>query len=429
MTHSASIGARASSSFATQVKGFVLANGLTVLVQSVPGSGAVSIVGKLKAGDAFAGGYSLVPALVAHLLTCGSKMSSKLEIARASQRMGKLGFSTDTFHLGWSSTVTSSNFAAFMSLTAELLRQPLFADNEVELAKRLYGAAITSSLNDTGEMAHNVLAQKLYQSGPYAAKSFAQMAAELPEIDAMMLRQFYNSHVAPHGGVIAIVGDVDSEAAFSLCARLFGDWRGSNSQPIAIVDSPVPAKARFNVPVGKDDSLDVVIGRRSSVKWGNDDFCAARLANLILGGDTISSRLGKIVRVKKSLTYGISSGFDDFYFGGAPWTISLSTDVSKLESALSVVDEVVAEFLAAGVTEEEVVRQANRAAESFRVNLRTDLSVARSISELVSAGLAVGELDTYPQLIRAVTRDEVNAVIGKYFGLENAVTVVSGNVL
>jgi zinc protease len=428
MSHSANAGALQANGFAAKVKSTVLPNGLTVLVQSIPGAGAVSIVGRLQAGDAFAGGYSLVPSMVAGMLTHGSKTLSKLEIARRSQRMGNLAFGAGTFSLGWGSTVTAAYFSAFMELTAQVLREPSFTDEELALTKRLIASSITRSANEPGEVAANALARQLYVNGPYFQKPFAEASAELEDIDSTMLRQFHKGHVAPHGGVIVIVGDVDSDAAFHLVERLFGDWRGPKAQPIAIVDSPLPARARFNVPVGDGDSLDVLIGRRSSVKWTNADFCAARIGNLILGGDTISSRLGNEVRVKNSLTYGVHSGFNNFFVSGGPWTIGLATSVSKAERAIALVEQVMTEFLSTGVTDFEVTNQASRAAESFIVNLRTDLQLADSIANLVFNGLGVEELDFYPTRLKAVTCADVNTAIREHFALDNAITIVAGKV-
>lgn len=315
-----------------------------------------------------------------------------------------------------------------MELTAQVLREPSFTDEELALTKRLIASAITRSANEPGEVAANALARQLYTNGPYFQKPFAEAATELEEIDSTMLRQFHNGHVAPHGGVIVIVGDVDSDAAFHLVERLFGDWRGAKAQPIAIVDSPLPARARFNVPVGDEDSLDVLIGRRSSVKWTNADFYAARIGNLILGGDTISSRLGKEVRVKNSLTYGVQSGFSSLFVSGGPWTISLATKVAKVERAIALVEQVMAEFLTNGVTEVEVANQTSRAAESFIVNLRTDRQVADLIADLVFNGLGVEELDFYPTRLRAVTLGEVNTAIREHFTLDHAVTIVAGKI-
>lgn len=406
----------------------LLHNGLKVLVKSVPNSGAVSIVGKLHAGDALAGGYSLVPTLVAHQLKMGSRKYSKREIARMLQGMGRLGFGTDTFSFGLSAFVTASSFADAMQLMSELLRNPRFDGGELALAKKQWASDLTRRINEPAEMASNVLAGKLYESGPYAERSFAEAQAELNDIDCSMLRRFYDAHVAPHGGVISIVGDVDSEVAFALIDRYLGDWRGPTARPIAVVAAPLPQKSRFDVPVGDEANLDVVIGRSSSVKWSNPDFCAARIGNLILGGDTIGSRLGKIVRVKHSLTYGINSGFQELYVGGAPWTISLSTDAQKVESALELVDKVTSEFVNEGVTELEVSSQASRAVEAFLLGLRTDMKVATTIADLEFAGLGVEEIDLYPQRLKAVTREQVNDAIRVHFGLENAVTVVAGKV-
>lgn len=428
MTHYQGTSGSIRTSIAATVRQRRLPNGLSVLLKSVPGSGAVSIVGKLHAGDAFAGGYSFVPTLVAYQLKMGSRKYSKRDIASMLQRMGRIGFGTDTFSFDWTATVRAEKFEALMELTADMLRHPRFDESELAIARRQWSSDLTRRLNDTGEVANNVLSGKLYRTGPYAEKALTETRAELKDISTSMLHQFHREHVAPHGGVISIVGDVDSEVGFGVVERLLGDWTGPNAQPIAIIASPQPAKERVIVPVGDEKNLDVVIGRPSKVKWSDPDFCAARVGNLILGGDTIGSRLGKIVRVKNSLTYGINSGFREFFVGGAPWTISLSTDAEKLERALSLIDEVTARFCAEGVTEAEVSDQSSRAAESFLVGLRTDAKVASTIADLAFAGLGIEEIDLYPERIRAIKKDEVNEAIRTHFGLENAVTVVAGHI-
>lgn len=427
MTHSNSVSAPRSSGFASQVVKQVLPNGLTVLVRPVPGSGSVSICGKLRAGDAYGNGFSLLAQLAAYQLTFGSTKFSKLEISKMLQRMGSLSFFTDTFSLHWGATVIASNFSAFMELTAELLRHPLFDPKELDRSKKLLGAMIMQSAKDTGTMARNVLARKLYERGPYAEKAFDEIQAEFEQITPAMLQAFHDEHIVPYGGVITIVGDVDSAAAFTLLTRVFGDWTGPQVETVTIPAATLPVKNRFNVPVGDEDNLDVVIGLPCTVQRAQPDFYAARVANLILGGDTICSRLG-VVRVKHSLTYGINSGFGEFFMGGAPWTIGLTTDVRKVERALALIADLVAKFLAEGVTDAEVANQASRASESFLVGLRTDLKVATQITDLAFIGLGVEELDLYPGKIKAVTTAEVNAALRRYFSIDNAVTVVCGKI-
>ena len=423
----------AGSSLAAQVTKKTLANGIKVLVQSNRGSGAVSISGKLQAGGCFGGGVELLPEMTSYLLTRGSVKYSKAHMAELLEDMGpgasRLSFSPDTFAVSFGGSVVATDFTQYVNIVADVLRNPLFLDEELQRAKAQFASFLTKNANNTGSVGKNTLMRALYDgNSPYCGKTYPELGDELALITVDMLRQFHAEHYSPKSLIVSIVGDIDEAEAFALVDSVFGDWTGPEPKPFDVSKGLLGATKRNRIDVkmpGKKNT-DIIIGSPVPVSRTGADFCAARIADLALGGDTIGSRLGKVVRVKHGLTYGINCRYDDISFGNAPWQITLTVNPTNIDKALGLVDEVVAEFLAEGITDREMADLTEQAAAGFQVALRTDLAIAGTLTSFTFLGMDIDELDTYPQRIKAVTKEQVNEAVRKYLRLDSATTVVCG---
>jgi zinc protease len=421
------------SSMAASIVTKTLGNGIKVQVQSNRGSGAVSINGKLRAGGVFGGDLELLPELTAFLLTRGSTKYSKAKMAELLEDMGpgaaRLSFSPDTFAVTFGGTVVATDFSNYVDIVGDLLRNPLFLDEEVQRAKQQFASFLTKNANSTSSVGHNALVRALYDSSsPYFGKTYAELSDELAGITVDRIRQFHSEHYSPKSLIISIVGDIDAAEAFALVESVFGNWDGPEPKQWDVSRGIIAAgkRNRIDVKMPGKKNTDIVIGASVPVVRTAADFCAARIADLALGGDTIGSRLGKVVRVKHGLTYGINSHYEDISFGNAPWQITLTVNPDNIDKALSLVDEVVAEFLAEGISDREMSDLTEQAAAGFQVGLRTDAAVANVMSQFTFLGMDLSELDNYPQRVKAVTKAEVNDAIRQYLRLDEATTVVCG---
>src|SRR5262249_28670171 len=147
-----------------------------------------------------------------------------------------------------------------------------------------------------------------------------------------------------------------------------------------------------------------------------------------LGQDTLSSRLGLVVREKHGLTYGIGSGFADVSFGNGLWEISLSVNPENIEKALGLVAEVVEKYRAEGISAKEFADEKGRAYGGFVVSLRNSLGIANVLAQFEFLGLQTSDLDGIKAAYDSVTIDQVNEAIKKYLDLSKAVTVVAGSI-
>jgi zinc protease len=425
-------------SFSSQVVREVLPNGLTLLVMPNRGTGSVAITGAIVAGDYFAPfSKSALAALTAAMMIKGSKKYSKTKLAQVLEEMGsRFGFSTDNYKCAFGTLITSEDFKQFIPVMADVMREPLFLTQELIQTKREVHASLLNAHNNTSQRAHNALMQAIYSpEHPFYEKTYLARIDELDTTKADDLKSFFTDYMGPASTILTIVGDIDPKQAIDYVQNNFSDWKGPKSisnpesarKTIKVPEVKLPGKKeRIEVELADKANVDIVIGHPTNLIRTNDDFYAAYIANAALGQDTISSRLGKVLRVQHGLTYGIYSYFDDTTFGASPWTIGLSVNPSVVDQSLELVNDVVTEYMQKGITDEELEDEAGRAVGSFNVQLRSSGGIAQALTRFEFMGLGTEGMDKLADSFLSVTKVEVNAAMQKYFHPEKAVTVIAG---
>jgi zinc protease len=417
-------------SFASQVRREVLPNGLTLLVMQNPGTKSVAVQGAIFGGDIFASGQQAsVPGVVANMMTKGSQNYSKVELAEVLEEMGtRLGFASDRFKSNFGTLLVADDFPRFMPVLADVLRKPLFLEEELTQTRREFTAGLTRALNNTGQRARQALLEHLYPVGhPFHEDPFDKRIRELEGLSDGDLKRFHSSFYGPASTILTIVGDIEVDETVALVREHLGDWQGAARRDIIVPPAELPATRRsIEIALADKANVDIMIGHPTTLARSSEDFYAAFVANSALGGDTISDRLGKELRVRHGLTYGIYSGFDDVSFGGAAWKIQLSVNPNNVDQALQLVEKVLADYHKKGITKAELEDKVGDAVGSFTVQLRSSSGIAQALTRFEFMGLGIEAMDRLADDFYAVTKPQVDAAMRKYLHPDKLVTVLAG---
>jgi zinc protease len=227
--------------------------------------------------------------------------------------------------------------------------------------------------------------------------------------------------------ILAVVGDVAPDDVRALVEKELGDWAGADKAEIDLPETPLQTvPQRDTVPMKDKANCDVMIGHASRLRRSNPDYLAAIIANNALGESTLSSRLGMKVRDEMGLTYGITSNFSKTGIGDGPFLIGVTVAPQNIDLAVGTTLEIVNDYIADGIREDELADEKSSLAGSFKIGLATNGGMAGQLAGTEVFNLGIGFLDEYPSLVKAVTKDEVDAAIRKYFHPECATTVVAG---
>lgn len=136
----------------------------------------------------------------------------------------------------------------------------------------------------------------------------------------------------------------------------------------------------------------------------------------------------KQVRDKEGLTYGIYAGLSRDTFGDGDWEVTATFAPSLLAKGIASAQKVVDEFLANGVTAEELAAKKTNMVGKHQVTLTTTSGLARALMTTVQRGLPVSFLDEFPAKVEAITLDEVNTAIKQRLKPDQFVLVEAGTV-
>ncbi|MBX9879775.1 MAG: insulinase family protein [Candidatus Obscuribacterales bacterium] len=415
-----------------------LSNGLNLVVLPKHGTGLVSVAAKfLNGGNYFVDeGNGYAPSMVANMLIYGSQGLDKNQLATALEKLGiaEFDFAAGTFFsgiYGGGAKVVKEDLPKFLSLFSKVVTKPTFDEAELKKLCEQTKGEIENTRTDEDSLAETALCQLLYDSKqPYYQHDVEENLSELSSLTRDDLVEFYKAHYSPKSTIISIVGDITTDEAVTLMEKYFGQWSGPEAKSIAVEAVPLPDKAtRKEVFVKDKTSVSIVCGLPASLKLTDADYPAAWIANSCLGGNTIDSRLGKVIRVQEGLTYGVRSKFEDLSFGFAPWSIELTVNPENLEKALELVHQVTRDYVEHGMTQEELDDEKSRLVGYHYISLDNTADLASRVASYEALGLGAGAIDTFAERLMAVTLEEVNAAIRKYFTLDHAVTVVAGTLL
>jgi zinc protease len=417
-------------SIAPRVKRKVLSNGLTVLVLPQPGAPAISIAGSIKSGEYFAAdGQTLVPNLLADMLSKGSANFSQEAIAQELENMGT-SFNPNAGHfwLNFQTDVVKEDMDRFLLLVSDILTRPQFPAAELDKSKKVWEAKIKQSMADTRAVAMNSLLNSLYKPGDvYYEPGFPQQLQELSGITASDLHNFHRNHFRPKNAVLSVVGDVNPEQVFATMDKYLSHWTGGPAETITAPKAIQLNQSReIKVPLSGKESVDICIGHPVDMSITHPDFFAAAIANAALGHSTFGSRLATL-REDYGLTYGISSSFSDVSLGGAPWLIACTVNPQNVQKSLTLIQKITGQYVKDGIKAQELADESKHLAGEFLVDLRMPSEIARFLCRYEMLGVGPSFIDRYASRLQSVTAAQVNQAIRKYLPLNDSLTVLSGS--
>jgi len=416
--------------FASRVARTELETGAVLLVLENRATPTVSLRASLRAGSYFEPkDRPGLARLTAEMLARGTRRRTKLEIAEALEGAGaELEFSADPFAVNVAGRCLSEDLPAVLATLAEMLREPTFPADELEKLKQQQIAAVREQQSNTRVRAYEKFSQLVYQpENPFYTHAGERLIESITATTVEDVRRFYEERYGGRSLILSVAGDVSAHEVGRQFRESFGEFAGPESVEIEVAD-PERAPARREIVVVKEKAnVDVLLGTAAPLRRDASDYYAARLANSALGESTLSSRLGLQVRDREGLTYGIGSRFRAPSLAAGPWYIAVSVNPSNVERAISSSLAVLNVYVEHGLRPEELADEKSAAIGSFKVSLSTNGGIAEALWNAEFYRLGADFLDRYPRLVEAVTLDEANAAVRKYFRPEHLTVVIAGD--
>ncbi len=313
---------------------------------------------------------------------------------------------------------TRENLPAVMKLVAEILKTPAFPENEFAQIQEQRLNGLEQGRSDPQGVAIRAMSSHFntYPKGHFRyAGSLDEQIADVRGVTLDQVKAFHKDFYGASKGEIAVVGDFDPKAVSALVSELFGNWKspkGYTRVPTKYADIPA-VNQKFETP----DKANAFFVARTNLPLGdsNPDYAAMEVANSILGGGFLNSRLASRIRGKDGLSYGVGSQMQissrDPQGVLLAFAIYAPQNLEKLEIAFN---EEIAKVVNEGFTEAEVNEAVKGMVLAAKRQRASDANVAGALTDYLDLDRTFNWDQEYESKLESLTVEQVNAAIKKY---------------
>ena len=327
------------------------------------------------------------------------------------------------------------HLADALALAADVLRNPSFPEAEFEQFRLQSITGLESVSKEPGTIAGMAMSEYFdpWPKGhPFAYQSIAETLIRIRALKREDAIAFHRDFYGTAEGEISVVGDFDPAEVKAQLRTLFGDWRSAAPNvPVRTHYTDVRARAvRLETP----DKANAVVLARSNLSLNDNDaeYPALMVASNVLGGGSLSSRLGDRLRQKEGLSYNVGSsivadssreGRDD---AGelSIQAIAAPQNVARLDAALR---EEVSRFVRDGITEAELKASVNDLLTQRQQGRASDANVAGLLGRNLYMGRTMAWAADFDAKLKALTVNDVNTAIRKHIKPETLSVFAAGD--
>ena len=405
----------------------VLPNGITVLAYENFTSPSVVVDADVRTGALWESrAQAGLAGFTSAALMRGTERKSFNEIYDAIESVGaSLSVSGGTHTSGFYGKSLAEDLPLILELAADALRRPTFPEDQVERLRNELLTRMAIRDNNTRARAEEAFFTAAYPNHPYAIDEDGYPDTLKP-LTCADLVNFHQAHFGPRGMIVTVVGALKAEAAVELVERWFGDWTNAAQPPEPALPPVAPPQGKLlqrAVVPGKSQS-DLVLGGPGPAR-NHPHFLAARLANNILGVFGIGGRIGDQVREKGGMAYYAASSLDGG-LGPGPWRAYAGVNPKNVARAAELIVKEIAKFTSRKVTVEELDDNKANFLGRLPFTLETNEGLAGNVSAMELYQLGLDYLLRYSDRIKAITRDDLQAVAAEFLSPENYVLAVAG---
>lgn len=372
----------------------------------------------------------------AGLLNKGTKNKSRQDIEdKLSELKSSISFRGSNGRVYANISSTEENLMETLELMADMFKNPLFDEGELEKLKTERLAGIEQNKTEPTYLASVRLGQinQHYKKGhPLYAMSIEEQIEAINNVDTKSIKDYYNDFYGiSDNATLVVIGNFDEDKMKSFFEETFSDFK--SDLPFTKISNPHRTNKSANENIKTPDKKNAFTTGALTFECSQDhkDYAALQVASSIFGGGFLNSRIANRLRQQDGVSYGAGGGVsvdgssDDKNSSVYIYAIYAPENAAKVQKGFK---EEVARFIDEGITQEELTNAINGWVQAQNVSRAKD----RELSSLVNNNLYykrdINFQKNVEKNIKSLTVEEVNRVIKKYFKtLENWTVVSAGD--
>jgi len=348
----------------------------------------------------------------------GDQLDDFLEIRAAKVETSS---NADSTTITWS--CLKGDFEDVFKVFDELLKQPEFRTDKIELAQKGMDDSISRRNDDVGEIASRESGKLAYGvNNPYTREpEYATVAA----ITRQDLLDWHKAHVSPNNIILGVVGDFDSAAMEAKLRQIFGAWPKGRAVKAPEIQFE-PAKPGYYVIAKSDVNQSSIRMVELGIRRDNPDYYATQVFNEAFGGG-FASRLVRSIRTDKGLAYDVGGGIGSAFDHLGVVRLSMGTKSASTVESIQAIYEQIDGLAKNPISDDEIKRAKDSILNSFVFNFDSPEKVLRERMAYEFYGYPADYLERYRAGIEKVQPGDVARAAAKYLHKDKLAVLVVGN--
>ncbi len=315
------------------------------------------------------------------------------------------------------------DFDDVLGVFRDILREPAFAEDKVELAEVQARTAIARRNDDVGSITSREFRRLIY--GPDSALGRMMEYSTVAAITRDDLVAWHRRWYRPENVMLGVTGDFEARAMKAKIEKAFGDWKGGKAAALpAVPYREEPNPGIYFVEKSDVTQANIRIGHLG-IERDNPDFYAVEVMNEVFGGG-FSGRLINSIRTDKGLAYSVGGGIGSGYLRPGVFQVRMQTASKNLTTAIKAVESEIGRIISEPPSAEELKRAKEAILNSFVFNFASRRQILNQQMTFAYFGLPVNWLDSYRSNIDKVTAADVARVAKEYVHPDRLTLLVVG---
>lgn len=402
----------------------ILPSGLTLLAVRNPGvpTFACAVSLDVLPGDERESQMGLAN-LVGDTLDEGTAKHDALSLAAAAER---LGASLGGNQRGGAVMCPAAQQREALKLLREMVLEPSFPAREV---KRVQGELLTelkTEADDPRTVAAQRFRKAIYGKHPLGRPTNGTPQS-LQKLSRNDLQTFHRTYFRPNKGYVAAAGPDAPEAILDGLEKVFKSFRGAAPEHAALPTLVLAEKdSNVHVPMAREQ-VHVFLGHLGIARQHPDFYTLSVLDHILGTGPGFTSRCSKKLRDEQGLCYSVSAGITASA-GELPgmFTAYIGTSPEHRQRAIEGFLAEIRRIREEVPSEQELQDVKDYLTGSFVFAFERNSNLAAYAIRVKRFGLGFDYLHRYPDLIRAVTVEQVREAALRHLHPDRLAIVSAG---
>jgi zinc protease len=317
-------------------------------------------------------------------------------------------------------SVLREDIGKALEILADLLINPAFRENKIELAKIMQKTIISRRNDDIMEIANREFSKLIYgKDSPYARHP---EYATIEAITRQDIVDFYKKYFFPNNTIMTAWGDFNTKDMIALAEKALGSWK---TEKVTVPPLPkVEYGYQYTVNVIQKPDVNqsnIALGHIGGL-MNNPDYPALSIMNSILSYE----RMFKKIRTSEGLAYSVWGNYSASYLNPGVFSCGAQTKSQSTVYAIELMLKELERIQKEEVSDEELARAKDEYLNSYVFNFDSRAKVVNRMMTYAYYGYPLDFMDKVKEGVEKVTKADVLRVAKKYLRPDKVQILVVG---